>query len=143
RVMRHYGVTRLDYAPTQKLQINSSYFWNPVKTVGGLSGTDPRVNPPSSDFSILGGYVPASNYTASVVYTPTSKIILEARYGYKYLNDKGGSYGKSSLPFITYNTQSTSNTATLDITNIPTALRQNAGFTNVSNTFVTQKDVTT
>ncbi|MEP7340358.1 MAG: TonB-dependent receptor, partial [Acidobacteriota bacterium] len=143
RVMRHYGVARLDYAPTQKLQINSSYFWNPVKTVGGLSGTDPRVTPPSSDFSILGGYVPASNYTVSAVYSVTSKLILEARYGYKYLNDKGGSYGKSSLPFITYNTQSTSNTPTLDITNIPTALRQNAGFVNVSNTFVTQKDVTT
>lgn len=137
RTMRHYGVTRVDYAPSQKLQINTSYFWNPVKSIGALTGTDPRVAPPNSDFASQGGYTPASNYTASAVYTVTSKLILEARYGYKYLNDKGATYGKPSAPFYVFNTPSTG------IVGVPTQWQQVGGFTNVSNTFLVLKDITT
>lgn len=143
RVVSHRGVARLDYAPTQKLQINTSYFWNPVKVSGGLTGNDPSVAPPASDFSTQGGFTPASNYTASAVYTVSSKLILEARYGYKYLNDKGGAYGKSPLPFLIWNRPSLASTATLDITNIPTQYRQASGYTNVLSTFFVQKDITT
>lgn len=137
RVVRHYGVARVDYAPTQKIQINTSYFWNPVKTIGLLTGTDPRVAPPTSDFSTQGGYTPASNYTASVVYTPTSKLILEARYGYKYLNDKGNTYGKPSAPLYVFNTPSTG------IAGVPTQWQQAGSFQNVSSTFLVLKDITT
>ncbi|MEK7832142.1 MAG: TonB-dependent receptor, partial [Acidobacteriota bacterium] len=56
RVISHRGVTRVDYAPTSKLQINTSYFWNPVKQIGQLSGNDPSVAIPTTDFSIRGGY---------------------------------------------------------------------------------------
>jgi len=143
RIVSHRGVARVDYAPTQKLQINTSYFWNPVKQTGQLTGVDPRVAPPATDFSIRGGYVPASNYTASATYTANSHLIFEARYGYKYLNDKNGAYGNSPAPFLVWSRPSVASSATLDITNIPTAFRQASGFTNVANTFTVQRDITT
>lgn len=149
RLYQHYGVTRLDYAPTQKLQVNTSYFWNPVKVVGGLTGTDPRVAPPSNDLSIQGGYTPASNYTASAIYTVTPNLILEARYGYKYLNDKGGNYGLSGSPWLRWNTSATQSVVdqgkitAADYANIPTQYRQASGFANVTSTFGIIKDITT
>lgn len=157
RTFRHYGVTRLDYAPTQKLQINTSFFWNPVKQIGIFPASlDPRVAPPSNDLSIGGGYTPASNYTASAVYTVSPKLILEARYGYKYLNDKGGAYGKSPLPWLITSASAAPGTggnpppivaqnklsqALYDT--IPVAFRQATNFQNVSDTFTIIKDITT
>lgn len=149
RVMGHYGVARVDYAPTQKIQINTSYFWNPVKVIGGLTGTDPRVAPPSNDLSIQGGYTPASNYTASFVYTPMAKLILEARYGYKYLNDKGNNYGLSPLPWLRWNSTSTDVVVTqgkisaANYANIPAQFRQPSGYANVTSTFGVIRDITT
>jgi len=93
RITRHYGLARIDYAPTQKIQFNTSYLWTPIRSTGGLTGLDPRVAPPSNNLAILGGYTPANAYTASFTYTPTPNLILSARYGYKYLNDKGNTYG--------------------------------------------------
>src|SRR5262245_58053920 len=114
-VKRHYGIGRLDYAPTQKLQINGSYIWTPTKVNGLLPVPDGRVAAPSNDLSVGGGYTPSSAYTAAVTYTPTSKLVLSARYGYKYLNDKGstlnanytatlGSYGLPAGPYHIYQT---------------------------------------
>src|SRR4029079_15071212 len=48
KVLRHRGNGRLDYVPLQNLQINASYFWNPVKTTGLLTGNDPKVLPPTT-----------------------------------------------------------------------------------------------
>lgn len=137
RTLQHYGMGRLDYSPTQKIQINTSYFWNPRRVTGNLFGTDGRIAPPTNDISVLGGYAPASNYTASFTYTPTSKLILEARFGYKYFNDKGNAYGKSPLPYLNYTTNSSS------ATGVPAQFAGAAGFVNVSNTFTTEKDITT
>ncbi len=72
---------------------------------------------------------------------------MEARYGYKYLNDKGGSYGKSPLPWLRWNTPSVApipgklDQAVFDT--IPTAFRQATGFNNVTSTFFVVKDITT
>lgn len=148
RLFQHYGVTRLDYAPTQKLQVNTSFFWNPVKQAGDFPPSlDPRVAAPANDLSIGGGYTPASNYTASVHYTVNPHLILEGRYGYKYLNDKGGSYGKSTLPWLRWNASSTAavpgKIEAADFANIPVQYRQANGFANVTTTFFTVKDITT
>jgi hypothetical protein len=150
-------VARLDYAPTQKLQINTSYFWNPVKQIGAFPASlDPRVAPPSNDLSIGGGYTPASNYTASAVYTVSPRLILEARYGYKYLNDKNNPYGKSPLAWLRWNAStapglSGASPSIVDqgklsqalYDTIPTQFRQSNGFQNVTDTFTTNKDITT
>src|SRR6185503_1019445 len=69
KITRHYGLARVDYSPTQKMQFNSSYLWTPIRSTGGLTGTDPRVAPPTNNLSILGGFTPASAYTASFTYT--------------------------------------------------------------------------
>lgn len=149
RIVSHRGVARVDYAPTQKLQINTSYFWNPVKQVGDLTGNDPSVAPPTTDFSLRGGYTPASNYTASATYTARANLILEARYGYKYLNDKNGNYGLAAAPWYIWSSSSTSAIVTqgkisqADYDKIPTQYRQASGFQNVANTFGIQRDITT
>jgi hypothetical protein len=147
RVLQHYGISRLDYSPTQKIQINTSYFWNPQRTAGDLYNTDGRTTIPTNDISIAGGYIPASNYTTSFTYTPTSKLILTARYGYKYLNDKGSAYGKSPLPYLVTSQPSLVKNASGNLTpvfpDIPTQYLAVAGSTNVTSTFQTLFDITT
>jgi len=147
RITRHYGLARVDYSPTQKMQFNSSYLWTPIRSTGGLTGVDPRVAPPNTNFSRLGGYTPASAYTASFTYTPTSKIVLSARYGYKYLNDKGNTYGLPSGPLTLYQTATSgaSYTCQPGVVNcaVPAAFAGAAGKQNISNPFLVLFDVTT
>jgi len=141
RLIRHYGMGRIDYAPTQNMQINSSYLWTPIRVDGILTGVDPRVAAPTNDLSIQGGYTPANAYTASWNWTPTSKLILSARYGYKYLNDKGNTYGLPGAPRYIYQT-ATSGPSYLGPP-VPSAFAGSTGFQNVSSTFQVLKDITT
>ena len=104
RILRHYAINRLDYAPTQKIQINTSYIWTPIRVTGPLKSADPQVARPLTDQSIQGGYTPAQAYTASFNYTITPNLIVSARYGYKYTNDKGNTYGLPTVAQIIYNT---------------------------------------
>jgi hypothetical protein len=142
RTLRHYGIARVDYAPTQKIQINSSYIWTPIR-ISGLfpASVDPRVAPPTNDLSIQGGYTPANAYTVSFTYTPTSKLILGARYGYKYLNDKGNTYGLPTVPRYVYQTATSGSAYTGPA--VPAQFTGNTGFQNVSSTFQVLKDITT
>jgi hypothetical protein len=141
RILRHYAIGRVDYAPTQKMQINSSYIWTPIRIDGGLLGVDPAVAQPTNDQSILGGYTPANATTVSFTYTPTSKLILSARYGYKYLNDKGNTYGLPSGVLVLYQT-ATSGSGYVGPP-VPGAFAGAAGFQNSSNTFQVLRDITT
>lgn len=139
RLIRHYGIARVDYAPTQNMQINSSYLWSPIKQQGVLTGVDPRVAPPTNDLSILGGYTPAQAYTASWTWTPTSKLILSARYGYKYLNDKGNTYGLPVGTLLLYQQPTSQQTSPA----VPSQFAGAAGKQNISNPFQVLKDVST
>ena len=141
RVTRHYGLARVDYSPTQKMQFNSSYLWTPIRSTGGLTGVDPRVAPPNTNFSRLGGYTPANAFTASFTYTPTSKTVLSARYGYKYLNDKGNTYGLPSGPLVLYATATSGASYTGPA--VPAAFAGAAGKQNISNPFLVLFDITT
>jgi hypothetical protein len=139
RTLQHYALERIDYAPTQNIQINSSFIWSPQKRNGGLTGTDPRVTPPSNDLSLLGGYTPNTSYTASFTYTPTQKLVLTARYGYKYLNDKGNTYGLPVGVYLTYATATSAQTTPP----VPAAFTGNTGKTNISSPFNVLRDITT
>jgi outer membrane receptor protein involved in Fe transport len=150
RVTRHFGMARLDYAPTQKIQINTSYLWTPIRSRGLLTGTDGRITPPTSDLSQGGGFTPSNAYTASFTWTPTSKLVLSARYGYKYLNDKGNTYGLPTNPLINYSTCSNVSATTclsyIPVTpgvTPPASVQQSAGFQNTISTFNTVFDITT
>ena len=94
RTIQHYGIGRLDYAPTQKLQINTSYLWTPTRVEGLLAGVDGRVAPPVNDLTIGGGYDMSNAYNASATYAATDRLILSARYGYKFNNNHANPYGE-------------------------------------------------
>ena len=138
KVLRHRGNGRLDYVPSQNLQINASYFWNPVKTTGLLATNDPKVAPPTSDLSIQGGYTQSNATNLGVNFMPSSRVLVSARYGYKYLNDKGNTYGKDQVPYLVYNTASTTGGVV-----VPPQYAGSAGYTNVASTFTVQHDLLT
>src|SRR6185503_16180973 len=150
RITRHFGMARLDYAPTDKIQVNTSFLWTPIRSQGLLTGTDPRVAPPTNDLSIGGGYTPSNAYTASFTWTPTAKFVFSARYGYKYLNDKGNTYGLPTNPLYQYGT--CNNVSPTTCTSYipgpggllpPASVQQASGFQNSSTTFNVLYDITT
>ncbi len=138
KVLRHRGNGRLDYVPFQSLQVNASYFWNPVKTTGLLSGNDPKVAPVTSDLTVQGGYTQSNATNIGANFMPSSRVLISARYGYKYLNDKGNTYGKDQLPYLVYNTASTNGGVV-----VPPQFAGAAGYTNVASTFTVQHDLLT
>jgi outer membrane receptor protein involved in Fe transport len=132
----HYSLARLDFTPSSKLQINGSYIWAPSKREGALPARDPRLAAPTNDQSIQGGYTPSQQIAAGFSWTPTSRLVVSGRYGYKYLNDKDGNYGLSQAPYVSYQTSSAAAGSP-----VPTA--GGAGFVNVSSTFGIARDITT
>jgi outer membrane receptor protein involved in Fe transport len=139
RILRHYAINRLDYAPTQKIQINSSYIWSPIRVTGTLKGVDPQVNKVLTDTSIQGGYTPSQAYTASFSYTVTPSLIVSARYGYKYTNDKGNTYGLPTGAYLIWQRPSSQQTNPP----VPAAFAGAQGFTNISSPFTVVKDTLT
>ena len=137
-VIQHYSLMRVDYAATQKLQVNTSWTWSPLKINGTLPSTDIRRAPPGNDLSVTGGYLPSQAYTASGTYTVTPKFIVSARYGYRYLNDKSTNYGLPGLPFYTYQTASAASKVPVEA-----AYAGSNGFSSSSSTLRTARDITT
>ncbi len=136
--LNHYFLSRLDYAPTSKLQINSSYMWTPQRQTGALPNIDPRIAAPSNDLTVQGGWQPSSALTASANYVITPRWLVSARWGYKYQNDKLGNYGLSTAPYLTY-TNAASNAGLP----VPAQVNFPNGYRNVSSTLAVRKDITT
>jgi len=135
--IRHYNLSRVDFQPTSKLQVYTSYIWSPARQKGNLPSRDARLAPPSNDVSVQGGFAPAQQYNAAANYMATSRLLFSARFGYKYLNDKLGNYGLSAAPWITYQN------ATSRAPNVPAEFAGANGFSNVSSTLYNQRDITT
>ncbi|MEJ7606106.1 MAG: hypothetical protein WKF37_07525 [Bryobacteraceae bacterium] len=134
---RHYGLARLDYQPFQKLQLNSSWTWTPFSQTGNLPNRDFQLAPPSNDLSIQGGYRPSQSYSISSTYAATSNLVLSARFGYRYFNDKLNNYGLAGDPFLIYRASAT------QFPELPPNIRQSNNYRNVSSTFGIVKDITT
>ncbi|MDQ6704618.1 MAG: TonB-dependent receptor, partial [Acidobacteriota bacterium] len=134
--LRHYGTSRLDYTASSKLQIYGSWLWSPARRTGSLPNRDPRIAPPANNQAIQGGYLPSQLVNTGATYTLTPRIVLSARYGYKYLNDKDGNYGIPSDPYVVYQTASSAAGA-------PVPIPGGTGFSNVSSTLATFRDITT
>ncbi len=134
---QHYGLARLDFNPVQKWQFHTSWMWAPARSQGRLPSTDIRQSAPANDQSVLGGFVPSQSYTASASYFATSRVMLTARYGYRYLNQKDSNYGLPGDPWIHYleNTDKAPG--------VPAEFAGPNGYSNISNPFKTEKSIQT
>jgi hypothetical protein len=138
QTIQHYALSRLDYSATSKLNINTSFLWSPSRNSGTLANADIRRAPPANDLSVTGGFSPVKAYTASATYSLSPSLVVSARYGYKYENNKASNYGLPGLAFYTYNTASAASKVP-----VPAAYAGSNGFSSSSNTLLTARDITT
>lgn len=94
-----YEFARLDGMVTNNLRLTGTFTYSPQREHGQIPSYTTSA-PPSNDFNQLGGRVAANNVTGSGVWTPTSKLVLTARFGRNYVNEKDSSYGVPEGPRI-------------------------------------------
>jgi len=135
--IQHYGLARLDFNPLDKWQFHTSWMWAPARSQGRLPSTDIRLPAPTNDQSVLGGFTPAQSYTASTSFAPSGRLLLTARYGYRYLNQKDGNYGLPGDAWIQYFNSSS------NATGVPAEFAGPNGYQNISNPFKTEKNIQT
>ncbi len=142
-----YGFGRVDISFTSKLRGTASYLWNPNVVVGGIPfaaiTTSNPVNTtyagsslPSEDYAKLqGGRTSANTFSSSLAYTPTSKLIINARYGRIFQNEKGGNYALPNEPrYICGGSSAAYST-------IATGCPGGIGFQNLTGNSITSRDV--
>lgn len=136
---RDYSFLRLDGQVSDSVRLYGTYQYSPRRIRGvipsntSLDATTPRGGltaaeraPSPSNQAEQGGRVPATNITAAGTWTPTSKLVLDVRWGRGYLNEKVNSYG---IPNI------------VRFRCITAGPQCSAGFANVPNIFSTLKDI--
>lgn len=102
-----YAFGRVDLQPLDSLRMTGTYLWNPIDQDGTLpavstlfDATRPgivfpgrgRVEGPAY-LDNVGGRQSSNNTTGSIVWTPTGNLVVTARGGYSFLNEKLGNYG--------------------------------------------------
>lgn len=109
-----YAFGRIDAMPFNKLRVTGTYLWNPVIDQGSIptesftnisSSAIGIGNVPTANFGGTIGILRGNDYTASQggrqnsnlatlagVYTPTSRLVIDARYSHGFLNEKLGNY---------------------------------------------------
>ncbi len=108
KTRREYFFSRVDASIFDTLRFTGSYTWNPVINNGLLDtfANQLQTNIPSINFGspigirrgaellrLQGGRENSQNTTGALVWTPTSKLVVTARGGYSFLNEKGLNYG--------------------------------------------------
>ncbi|MBI5084794.1 MAG: TonB-dependent receptor [Acidobacteria bacterium] len=134
--LRHYNLSRLDYNPASKVQLYSSWTWSPSKRDGGLPSRDGRAAAPANNQALLGGFTPAQALTGGVTYAATDRLVITGRYGYKYVNNKDNNYGQPGVPYVSYVNSAVG-------LGLPSQLAQGRGYSNVTSTSSTFRDLTT
>ena len=109
-----YAFGRIDASPFNNLRVTGTYLWNPVIDEGSIP-TNSFTNVSSSAITV--GNIPTANFGGSIgtlrgndytdfqggrqnsnlvtlagVYTPTSRLVIDARYSRGFLNEKLGNY---------------------------------------------------
>lgn len=109
-----YAFSRLDVQPWQSLRFTGTFLWNPIAILGIPPGVSPFATVPAINFpgrgvvsgpdltNFQGGRQTSNNTTGSIAWTPTSNLVVTARGGYSYLNEKLGNYG---IPSVTGQTR--------------------------------------
>jgi len=92
----HYYIGKIDYSPTDRIQLFGSFIGSPVRTEGQLVGTynetASRTTFEDARDRFKGGYTPSWNLATGVTWNATDSLIFSFRGGRTYLNDKGNSY---------------------------------------------------
>jgi hypothetical protein len=96
-----YAFGRLDAQPFSTLRLSGTFLWNPIQQTGNPPAQNPfgsipaiagfRSGPDFANFQ--GGRQNSNNTTGSLTWTPTEKLVVTARAGYSFLNEKLGNYG--------------------------------------------------
>ena len=136
RRAREYAITRLDSVPRSDLQLNASWVWSPAKRQGALPLRDGRIKPPANDLSQLGEFVPSQTFSLTGTYSPTSRLLISVRYGYKYLNARTNNYGLNTMPYLLYRMPSTL------APGVPEEYAGSAGFQTNAGAYAVTKDIT-
>src|SRR6185295_6260296 len=98
-VRNDYEFARLDSSIGSKLRLSGTFTYSPQREHGQIPSYTTSARP-SNDFSHPCGRRAANNVTAKGVCTPTAKLLIRARYGRNYLNEKDSSYGVPVGPRI-------------------------------------------
>ena len=145
--VQHNLYNRLDYRALSSLNLFGAWNYAYSRSRGQLGNPDSahgQVNTgsttdPNTLRSDQGAVYPLQVFTFGGDYTPTSKLVLSARYGYFFSNT--GSRGTPIGTRYIYDT--TINAASKDITgatSFPTSSYNTAGFFNIPNNFATLFD---
>lgn len=144
--VQHNAYNRLDYNPIHSLRLFADWNYAYSRTTGQLGSPDSafgQINTgastdPNTFRSDNGTVNPLSLYTFGGDWTPNSKTVISARYGYFFSNNesRGVPIGTRYIYDTTVNSQST------DLTGqpFPSSAFNTAGFSNIPNNFATQFD---
>lgn len=147
---RDYGFFRLDAQLSNKLNLTGSYTYNPIRVHGdlgavtGLATSLPNggvLGSGSQFFNELGGRRASSIYNFGGTWTPTTNIIISARAGQSYLNEKLGSYGVPDFPRIRCLLGNSNADGSPRYAGQTAGGTCGSGFSNVPTVFKTNKDI--
>ncbi|HEY1422477.1 MAG TPA: carboxypeptidase regulatory-like domain-containing protein, partial [Candidatus Acidoferrum sp.] len=144
--LQHNAYNRLDFRAVNSLNLFGSWNYAYSRTKGQLGSSDSaygQVNTgsstdPNTFRSDVGTVNPLSVYSFGGDWTPTSRTLVSARYGYFFSNNE--SRGVPSGTRYIYDT--TVNAASTDLTGapFPSSAFNTAGFSNIPNNFATLFD---
>ncbi len=126
-VRRDYGFVRLDGTVTNRLRLNGTYTYNPLRQHGlipafdSLTAAGSAANAPlPRDQQQQGGRIPATNVTFEANFTPTEKMVINVRGGRSYLNEKISNYGIPNAVRYTCSTGGFGGNCASGFSNFPT-----------------------
>ncbi|MCU1238820.1 MAG: TonB-dependent receptor, plug, partial [Candidatus Solibacter sp.] len=143
----HNAYNRLDYGVTNSLRLFGSWNYGYFRTTGTLGGQDSnipgqintgRTTDPSTLRADAGSVNPVNTWTFGGDWTPTSKLVVSARYGYFFNNTE-----QRGTPVGTrYSYSNTANAATLDLAgnSLPSSAYNTSGFANITSNLATAYD---
>ena len=147
RVKNEYAFGRIDATLFSKFRGGVSFLWNPEITDGNIPFANITTSNPvnttyggvsynSHDYSALrGGRRSSNNFTSHVEWTPTNRMVVTARYGRAFQNEKAGNY---AIPEGVRYVCSGSATA---YSSIATGCPGGIGYQNLSTNSITTRDV--
>ncbi|MFN7929595.1 MAG: TonB-dependent receptor [Blastocatellia bacterium] len=142
-----YAFSRVDAQIFHNLRGSSTFLWNPQINDGTLPfaqlTTSNPVNvtyagnsyPSDQYYRLTGGRVSSNNFTGSLVWTPTAKLVGTFRYGRAFLNEKGNNYGLANE--VRYICGGAAGSYATIATGCPGGIN----FQNITNNSITTRDV--